>query len=161
MVENHKKEEDDAQEVGKHGQLDVAYHPVQNLVWNKVSFESIRKACQNSLQEEGTAELVFKSGARTCKRGERDQYEPSPTATVQLVPGVWARELAIGLHSTSSTIKLYYTSSSTVKSRTPLIFLLHHQELLLHLACGVFHSVIHHSLAGKNNLGFTYWNRMC
>jgi len=32
VVENHKKEEDDAQEVGEHGQLDVAYHPVQNLV---------------------------------------------------------------------------------------------------------------------------------
>ena len=32
VVENHKEEEDDAQEVGEHGQLDVAYHPVQNLV---------------------------------------------------------------------------------------------------------------------------------
>ena len=120
MVENHQKEKDDAQEVGEHGQLDVAYHPVQNLVWNKVSFESIRKACLNGLQEEGTAELDFKSGARTCKRGERDQYEPSPTATVQLVPGVWARELAIGLHSTTSltTIKLHCTSSFTTKSQS-------------------------------------------
>ena len=44
MVENHKKEEDDAQEVGEHGQLDVAYHPVQNLVWNKKSFVSMGKA---------------------------------------------------------------------------------------------------------------------
>ena len=51
MVKNHKKEEDDAQEVGEHGQLDVAYHPAQNLVWNKVSFGSIRKACQNSLKK--------------------------------------------------------------------------------------------------------------
>ena len=118
MVKNHKKEEDDAQEVGEHGQLDVAYHSVQDLVWNKISFVSIRKACLNGLQEEGTAELVFNSGARTCKRGERDQYEPSPTATVQLVPGVWARELAIGLQSTTSltTIKLHSTSSFTTKS---------------------------------------------
>ena len=41
MVKNHKKEEDDAQEVGEHGQLDVAYHPVQDLVWNKISFVSM------------------------------------------------------------------------------------------------------------------------
>ena len=39
VVENHKEEEDDAQEVGEHGQLDVAYHPVQksglkqNIIW--------------------------------------------------------------------------------------------------------------------------------
>ena len=151
MVENHKKEEDDAQEVGEHGQLDVAYHPVQNLVWNKISFGSIRKACLKSPQEEGTAELVFNSGARTCKRGERDQYEPSPTATVQLVPGVWARELAIGLHS--NTLPRSPPSSSTPLPPSPP------RVITLHLASGGFHPVIHHSVTGKNNLCFKYWNR--
>ena len=99
----------------------------------------------------GGGGVSFNSGARTCKRGERDQYEPSLTATVQLVPGVWARELAIGLHS--DTLPRSPPSSSTPLPPSPP------RVITLHLASGGFHPVIHHSVTGKNNLCFKYWNR--